>query len=68
MSYDHAPGKHDSSFTDNPGINKIGPQAMPSDNANGLGPVDSWSKLEGANPGRDQDRSRVDECQGSTYR
>jgi len=59
---------HDSSVTDNPGINKIGPQTQPPDNANGLGPVDSWSPHDGPNPGRDQDRSRVDECQGSTYR
>jgi len=27
----------------------------------------STAKLEGANPGRDQDRSRVDECQYASY-
>jgi len=28
----------------------------------------STAGYEGANPGRDQDRSRVDECQGTSYK
>jgi hypothetical protein len=56
----------DSSNTDNPGVNKIGPQAFPgSSMCEYEGPM---YELVGANPGRDQDRSREDECQGSTYR
>jgi len=43
---------------------KIGPPAQSLEPSYMDGSV---SKLEGANPGRDQDRSRMDECQGASY-
>lgn len=62
-----APGMTDSSDTDNPGINDKGPQIIPS--VVHTTEVDgSCAPLSGPNPGRDQDRSRMDERIGSTYR